>query len=80
MRGDQIVRYFLTRFFQSKQKVNTQTNRNPVILIITCYVVDNGDNDGQIIEEYYDSGNNTEDSKRCIQSWIGNMRCDAQNN
>ena len=42
--------------------------------------VDNGDNDGRIIPEYFDSGNGTLDATRCIESWLGNMRCDKQNN
>lgn len=37
-----------------------------LILILHILLVDNGDNDGMIIEEYYDNTNNTLDSTRCI--------------
>ena len=40
-------------------------------------IVDNGDNDGRIIPEYYDTGNSSLDATRCIESWLGNMRCDT---
>ena len=43
-------------------------------------LVDNGDNDGNIIDDYYDSANNTQGANSCILNWEGNMRCDPQNN
>jgi hypothetical protein len=72
MLGDLILVSSPIKHFLSKQKVI----REP----FNTKIVDNGDNDGQIIPEYLESGSGSVDASRCIESWIGNMRCDKQNN
>ena len=70
MLGDQTLKFFHINNFQNKQRVR-------IILksfILNHYVaVDNGDNDGNIIPEYFDSGGGSLDATRCIESWLGNM-------
>jgi hypothetical protein len=71
MRGVQIPRSSPIRPSLSSPKVRIHAKN---------LIVDNGDNDGRIIPEYFDNANNSLDASRCIESWLGNMRCDAQNN
>eukprot|EP00347_Sterkiella_histriomuscorum_P007352 403349276 len=43
-------------------------------------IIDNGDNDGKILEEIVQQLNVTTDTTSCIEAWIGNGKCDKQNN
>lgn len=47
---------------------------------ISQLIVDNGDNDGQFLYEYFANSTKNDNTTLCVASWIGNMRCDAQNN
>jgi len=70
MPGAPILRSSPIRLFLNRLRVSMNNKDDSDI-------VDNGDNDGRIIPEYYDTGNSSLDATRCIESWLGNMRCDT---
>ncbi|CDW86507.1 keratin-associated protein 10- [Stylonychia lemnae] len=73
MLGDPIPKLFLMINFQPQLSVN-------FMKLVKNSLVDNGDNDGKILEEYVQTLNITTDTTSCIQAWIGNGKCDKQNN